>query len=281
MNNMVYFIDYNKGVGIKKKIFFKIKKEKLNENSTLLLLNSVITSEKRLLKLVKYLEKIEAKYIVLSNDLKELSLKIRSRDFSILAGKVLMNKMILKILEHIAKCQSKELALSDVYVTVNNVINEGVIIDLAKKCKSINIVTSKIKKIRRLEQKLENQENVIYSIANNTKKSLKRAELIVNLDCDSSFFEKYTINRKAIIVNLSNEELHIKGKTQGAIIEDITIEDEIYEKNKLSNFAQSSVYEAKIIEENDNWSKATNTLNINSLIGKNGAINIYEFNNNI
>ena len=136
----------------------------------------------------------------------------------------------------------------------------------------INIVTDTIKKMRRLSINLEKEENIIFSISNNCKKGLKRAKTIINFDYTDEFFEKFKVNRNAIIINLNDHELKLGNYYQGVIIENIEI---AYNNNEKSNYNKTKLYESYIC--NLNYFSIQEKYNednciISNLIGKNGFI---------
>ena len=62
---------------------------------------------------------------------------------------------------------------------------------LAKKYKSINIVTNHVEKFKKLEKSLEEDEGIIISITNNKKRSLMKSGIIINIDFPNELINKY------------------------------------------------------------------------------------------
>ncbi len=117
------------------------------------------------------------------------------------------------------------------------------------------------------------------NISNNKKKSLLKAEIIVNIDFPEELINKYRIYDKAIILNIS-DKISLKSKRFNGIninYYKIQIPDEY----KLEGFKGEIVYESLIYGKkyreiyreiiNDN-------IEINKLIGNNGFIKEREFN---
>lgn len=124
---------------------------------------------------------------------------------------------------------------------LKNIIN-----NLKEKYKTINIVTSKIAEFSKLED-----EDVI--ILNNKRKSLKRAKFVVNMDFNEEDLQAFSLNRKAIILNVSKENIKDLPGFDGIIINNIILTD----KNKFllqDMYAVDKNYGEKVkkaIEQNE------------------------------
>lgn len=124
---------------------------------------------------------------------------------------------------------------------LKNIIN-----NLKEKHKTINIVTSKIAEFSKLED-----EDVI--ILNNKRKSLKRARFVVNMDFNEEDLQAFSLNRKAIILNVSKENIKDLPGFDGIIINNIILTD----KNKFllqDMYAVDKNYGEKVkkaIEQNE------------------------------
>lgn len=187
--------------------------------------------------------------------------------------KILMKNFTTLILCKFFYDQNIDIRFEDIYITVNDDKNKDIIIDIAQNVKSINIVTTSIKKMRRLCNKLE-KEGILFSISNNSQKSLKRAKLIINFDYNSETFNYYNINRYATIINLYKEKINLDKCFGGTIIENIKI-DYNNENLNLKNYDKTEIYESYIC--NDNYFTIKEKCNkdkcrIVGFIGKNGYI---------
>lgn len=275
--NYINNLDINIFKRIINKIFFKVSLEKIKENKFEILTNSCDISEKNLKKIKKVIDNNNIDIIAISNKINIEKSYFDRENIKYFNGKYLMKNLIIQILDYIYLCKNKNMILDELYITISNDKNKDIIMDLATKFKYINIVTDKIKKLKRLENKLENNGEIIYSISNNTKKSLKKAKMIVNFDYDETFFEKFNLNREAIIINLNNKKIKMKNSYQGIIIENVTINYEYKENNILNikNFDKNILYESCIINMNYKEFK-TNYINnkceVIHLIGSNGFI---------
>lgn len=286
MYDVIGYLNYKKYISknifkkILDKMLFRIKFNYLSQNQVEILINRNRLNEKRIKKIKKAIIDNAIHILVLSNKINDAN-KLENENIKILNGKFLMKNIVINILEYIYNCQSKDIRFEEVYVTINNDKHQEILFDLAKKMKCINIVTDKIKKLKRLDKKLENEDDIIYSISNNTKKALKKANIIINFDYDEDFFYKFNINRKAIIINLSNNKFSLKNSYQGVIIDNIVIDYENDRELKINSgdFDKNILYESKIInlkyqQAKDNF--INDNCKVNYLLGKNGIISVDE-----
>jgi hypothetical protein len=287
-HNIIGYIDYNNNLNklekIISQIFFKIWLKQIDYNKYEILINNCKLSNKKIIKIKSALNKANINVLAVSNNINKNQLNFSNNEIKLLTGKQIMKNSILKILEKIYNIQNKNMIFEELCVTIDNDQNIDIIQDLAEHFKYINIVTEKIRKLKRLDKKFENNNNFIYSISNNTKKSLKRAKIIVNFDYDENFFEKFNINRKAIIINLNSKQLNVKNSYQGVIIENIIADYNCDEKikNKFKNFDTNILYETKIVDLKYDQIKGKckeDNFVVKYLLGKNSIISECEFKN--
>ena len=290
MDNTVGYLNYKNDVNLNilkkiiNKIFFKISLNKIEDNRFEILINSSTISEKKLRKIKKIIQNNSIDIIAISNKIDIEKFYFDKENIKYFNGKFIMKYLSVQILDYIYMHKNNDMMLDELYITISNDKNKDIIMDLATKFKYINIVTDKIKKLKRLENKLESNEEIIYSISNNTKKSLKRAKIIVNFDYDEKFFEKFNFNRNAVIINLNNNKLKMKNSYQGIIIENLDINYES-KKDKIlnfNNFDKNILYESRIINMNYKEFKVNyknNKCKISHLIGSKGFINDEELKN--
>ena len=262
--------------------FYKVEHYTVNNYKSEIFINKDSINKKILKKIVEIKNKNNIKNIVISNKIK---INENVQDLSLLNGKFLMKNIIVFVLKYIFSLINKDIRCENLYVLVDNDKNKDIIIDLAHKFKSISIVTDNIKRLRRLDKRLSNDDEIIISISNNYKKALKKASIIVNFDYDVSFFEKFNVNRNSIIINLHSEKIKMKNSYQGIIVENIKIDYEDVSKFLIKNgedFDKTILYESYIL--NSNYCKINDmymedNCKINSLIGTNGEIAVSEIKN--
>lgn len=194
--------------------------------------------------------RIQQLKIILSKKIKKKNWNLQNR--KIVEGKIIFLEYLDKVLEKILQ---EELALQDIYFLTNeyNEQNRKVINKIAHKIKSMNIITKEIRSYSRLERTMQEQ-GIAFCVANNKRKSLKRAKIIVNMNFTNEEINQYTIFRNAMFINLTQEKINLKG-FEGIIIQDMKLqlekeEQEWIEKNNLrEDFKQIEIYESIIKEE--------------------------------
>lgn len=276
LNNVPIF--FHKALKFIKKLINKFYINEINENSKIYIIPN--PNKKHIYKyVVKKLEKEVTKtqkvQIVLSNNMKKYINYFK--DFKILDGKNFMKDNIDVLLE---KILSKDITLEsqDIYVLTNkyNENSISLIKNMQSKYKSINIITKEIEKYNMLEHIL-NDEPIVYSVANNKKKSLKKAKIIINIDFNEEQIKQYLIYRNAIIINLNNFKIKNLKNFEGIIIQnvdiDINVEQQLKFKNEniINNFRNIELYES--INKNEKFLK---DIDIKYFCGNNGIISLKE-----
>lgn len=153
-------------------------------------------------------------------------------------------------------------------------INKEIIMHIAKKVKTLNIITNHINKCKKLEEYLYNEFGIILNVSNNKRKSLLKSEIIINLDFTEELVNKYTIYEKAIVINI-NDKIDIYSKRFNGIninYYKITLPD----KYKIEDFQNEILYESLIYAKN-NYAEIIKMIEgdkicIDKLIGNNGII---------
>ena len=193
-----------------------------------------------------------------------------------------VNKILEKILENIP------IALQDVFILTNKYNESSIrlIKNIGQEFKSVNVISKEIERYNMLEDILEN-ETIVFSIANNKKKSLKKAKIIVNIDFAKEQLQEYNIYRNAIIINLSKEKItNLKG-FEGIIVQNVEIELEDTEKeifkenNILDGFKKVELYESISINPIKEIGKIQEIYGNNGKIDKKELINVRKILTNI
>lgn len=272
-----------------KKIVIKIKKKvniiirKQIENNYIYIIPNINNKnvQKRLEKKLSKEEKDIQ--IVLSNKIKKLDLKLDK--IKIVDGKKIQKYLIGEILKYIIDAmEDKEIKLEfqDIYILQkeHNFETISMIEYLLTKVKTINIVTNAIEKYKKLEENLYNIGYLI-TVSNNKKKSLKKAKIILNMDFLKEELSNYTINRNAIIINLTKEKINNLKSFDGIIVNEVQIEmkEELrkyfIEKNIYDEFSNIDLYESTCNSEkfeNQIRKIEENEVKVVKLLGNNGKI---------
>ncbi len=152
-------------------------------------------------------------------------------------------------------------------------INKEIIIDIAKSIKRLNIVTNHIDKCRKIEEYLYNEFGIMLNISNNKRKSLLKAEIIINMDFPQELINKYRIYDNSIILNIGDKISLQSKRFNGININYYKIQ--IPDEYKLQGFQNEIVYESLIYGKkykDINEKITTDKIKINKLIGNNGSI---------
>ena len=209
-------------------------------------------------KLKRKLKKVGDKNVIFSKELK----RILSESNIIYNNetKLIYKENIIQIINNIILLKGKNPNEENIYVLIktNNMTNNQKILSMISTYKTVNIITPIIKNFIKLEQRLE-EESELISVSNNKRKSLIKAEYIINVDFTENDLAQYNINRQSIIFNISDNKIeHIHG-FDGIIINNIELnslknerfdlQDE-YEKNKelIINRIEKSMY--KLVGKN-------------------------------
>lgn len=146
---------------------------------------------------------------------------------------------------------------------------------LARKYKTINIVTNHIEKFKNLEKQLQENEGIIITITNNKKKSLMKSQIILNIDFPKELINKYNIQDEAIIVNVRGNIKINKKRFNGLNINDYEIDfrDDKKDNKALSNkFYLKDLYESELYKK-QNISEIRNKIKIDKVIIKKLILN--------
>lgn len=224
--------------------------------------------------------------VVFSSEIK----KIINKDdivVPVLNGKILMKNSVVDILKKIADLNKQDISLMSIYILVKkyNKENLDIIYDLSNKVKNINIITENIHDFKKLEEKLLNKNGIAISVANNRKKGMRRAQIIINLDMDKDTLKKYCINRDTIIINCIDEKIELDPSFSGVIINGIVLGENIEQLEffKINNIYKkyniSELYESLIFNKNYDkivQRKKKDNVILTEFMGSRGIINIKE-----
>lgn len=237
---MTYYIDNkeNNSKDILKKIsnylFYKFSVIDVDNEKKCIYINKKYINNKAYKKINRYLNK-QGLDILDKNTLiaKNIQLKVRNNhknDVSIneikylQKEKYLMKVMLYEILKYIEKIADADYRNESIYVTMISEKNMNVLLEIIDLFKNINIITTRIGYMRRLEKNILKNKDSIISISNNKRKALKRARLLINFDFNDNLLKEFSINRNCIIINLNNEKIRLNSIFQGCIIDSVQID---------------------------------------------------------
>ena len=236
----------------------KLKIVKLKEN-VIMLPDLEKVEEKNIEKIAKRTKKIIAKHskskkIAISKEIQESKLYINylnSYGMEIADGRWLFQILLTKITEYIIK--KKKIEKVHISILVNNIndIELENIKEIAKKYKNVNVVTNHMEKLKNIEKQLED-EGIIIAVTNNKKKSLSKADLILNIDFSKELINKYRINENAIIVNTKGKIKINEKRFNGLNVHNYEIdfrEDKKDEKILNQKYYIKDLYEAELYKK--------------------------------
>ena len=206
-------------------------------------------------KTIKLLNKSSSKKIVISKKIGQYEkyINILKAKYINVEGKWLYKMLVPEIMEYILKKENLKKEETSLHILVNDATDVAVqnILEFAKEYKTIKIITNHIDKLKKMEEKIFEESGINISIMNNKKKSLSRAKIIINFDFPKELINQYTINEKAIILNLPGKLKINKKRYEGKIIQGYEIkskEDSKYNQ-ELDKYYPKTIYESKFYYE--------------------------------
>lgn len=116
-------------------------------------------------------------------------------------SKAIYCTFIIEILNNIIKIKNEQAEEQSIYVLTNNEVDAKLLENFKKQYKMIYIVTENIEKLKKLEDRAEENLEML-AVLNNKRKSLARAKYIINFDFNRENINQYNINRTAVLLNL-------------------------------------------------------------------------------
>lgn len=232
---------------------------KIQENTIIVPIDKS-TNEKQIEKIATKTNKIIRRYstskkIVLSKEMckeEKYINYLNTYGLEIQDGKWLFEILLPEITEYIVN--KKKIEKTNISIMINDLTDlefENIKI-LARKYKSINIVTNHIEKFKKLEKQLQENEGIIITITNNKKKSLMKSQIILNIDFPKELINKYNMQDEAIIVNVRGNVKINKKRFNGLNINDYEIDFRDDKKNNKAlndKFYLKDLYEAGLYKK--------------------------------
>ena len=265
---------------IKKMDKLRIRKIKFQQNNC----EIYIKKDKEIKKIIKKFQRRDINYVVLDKELvknKNFINALNANDIRIFDGRWLIKYLNLEILEYIienSNLKKEEIELAITTDEISDLVIENIKI-LAKQYKKLIVVTSHIEKLRKIEKQIYEKEGIMIVISNNTKKSLLKSKIIINMDFNKQKINKYKINENAIIINLEGDIKIENKRFNGININDYEIQigrEETIWRESQDKFYNKDLFESIIYVRDtyDNIRKMIkkNKVQIKELYGLNGKI---------
>ena len=249
-------------------------------------INVSLEKEKNIKKIVNKLIKNEVTNVVLSKELyQNMSLinAINSSNIKIFDGRWLEKYLTIEILNYIINKKDIKRQEIEIAITTNEITDLVIelIRILSKQYKRLTIVTNHISKLRKIEKEIYDTDGILIVISNNQKKSLAKAQIILNMDFNKEVFNNYQIYEEAIIINLEGNMKIESKRFNGININDYEIEtgrEEIIWRENVKKFRTKDLVESVLYMKDtfNNIRKKIikNNISIKELYGINGPIKI-------
>ena len=139
---------------------------------------------------------------------------------------------------------------------VNNIEDLVVlqISEIAKKVRSLKIVTNNIKRFLPLEEVLYCDFGIAVQVTNNKEKAISKEEIIINFDFDKEMLNQYVISKDSTIINIKNPIMTIETNFKGTIINDYNI---TYNVEIIDEFKDGKDFDDKVLYESLIYRKDT------------------------
>lgn len=216
--------------------------------------------QKREQKLAEKTSKIvhasNSKKIVISKELQKHTIYLNSLytyDLDIVDGKWLFLMLFPETVKYIVdkqKLQPEQTAIHILVNDINSVIISNIKI-LANIYKSINIVTKHVEKLNKIEEQILETSGAMITVMNNKKKSLAKAQIIINIDFPSEIINQYAICENATIIDMCGKTKIAKKRFNGVVIQDYEIEIKNKKEYTIDEnyYYQKDLYEAEFYKQ--------------------------------
>ncbi|MBQ2836453.1 MAG: hypothetical protein IJE68_06450 [Clostridia bacterium] len=259
-----------------------IQKIKIEGDNCKIYLN--LEKERNIKKSVNKLLKNEVANVVLSKELLEnqnLINALNASNINVFDGRWLEKHLSIQILDYIVQEKNIKKEETEIAITANQITDFSIEIIkcLAKQYKKLTAVTNNIEKLRKIEKEIYDKEGILIVVSNNQKKSLLKAQIILNVDFNKTVLNKYRINENAVIVNLEGDMKINEKRFNGINVNDYEIEvgrEEIIWRKNMKKFKTKDLLEAHLYMK-DTFSNVCkkirkNKVFIKELYGLNGKI---------
>lgn len=244
--------------------FEKIEEKNLDDKT---ILNIPNLKEKTLEKISKYMKQNCIGRVCLSNELldnEKFMMFMEKENIKVFDGKWLFKHLLIKTLEYIVSSKKERIESQEVSILTNN-INEIIaynIKEISSRVKVFNIITEKDSKFKKIEKEIYKENGIILNINNNYKKSLIKSDIILNFDFSEEEINKYSLPKKACIINL-NGKIKINSKSFEGI--NINFYEILLPTKYLRNLVEFKNFDSSILYESFIY-KNTSPVNISKEI---------------
>lgn len=210
-----------------------------------------------------------------------------SANINIINGKKLSNILTYEVLEYIskhAKCNLSDLEVS-LLVNEYNFINEYNIKKIIQNVKVLNIVSNNVDRFTNLSSQMYEEYGSYIQVTSNQNQSLKRSNIVINIDFEKQELTKCMFPKDCIIINLNKEFCETKKGFNGILVNGIDLNiPKSYITENLKSLETTSliISESILYNKLDNVDETINEFKkkkfkINYLLGSRGKLANEEF----
>lgn len=209
--------------------------------------------EEKLAKKTKNIfKKLNSKKVVLSketkNHTKYMNL-LQTYQLDIIDGRWLFRMLVPEIIEYVENKKELEPEETTIHILANDfteVVIEN-IKKLAQNHKHVAIITKNISKMKKIEEQILEETGSMITVMNNKKKSLAKAQLIINFDFPTELLKQYAIFEDSTIIDVTGNIKILKKRFNGVIITNYEIDFKNKSEYKIDDksFFARDLYEAE------------------------------------
>lgn len=177
-----------------------------------------------------------------------------SENINIIDGKRITNLLVTKVLNYVIRQLEIPLFKLEVSFLVNkcNSVNQYMIKEVSRNSKVFNIITSNFSSFETLSSKLFEEVGVYIQVFNsNNKNTLKRSNIIFNIDFNEEQLKKCIFPKNCIIINLNKNSYEPKKSFNGILINDLKIGIPEKYQNKFGDIDESILCESILYKDLD------------------------------
>lgn len=257
-------------------------KAKIKDDKLEIYLN--LSKDKNISKVIKKIKKSDILFVVLEKQLHENKNFINAlyaNDIKIFDGRWLIKYLSFEILDYIINKSQIKKEETEIAILSNEITDLTIetIKILSKEYKRLSVITNHIDKLKKVEKEIYEKEGILITLTNNSKKSLLKPQIILNMDFNKEILNRYKINENAIIINLEGDMKIENKRYNGININDYEIEvgkEEIIWRENKEKYYNKELLENALYSK-DSFKNIRNRIlktkiEIKELYGINGKI---------
>ncbi len=238
------------------RIFNIIKLEGNNIFVPLMEIENSKVQEKLAKKTIKIFENLNSKKVVISKNVKMYKTYVNllnTGQFDVVNGKWLFSMLIPEVIKYVENKKNLKEEETSVYFLVND-FTETVIENIkamAKGHKHVSVITKYVEKMKKIENQILQETGVVITVMNNKKKSLAKAQIVINADFTNELLNQYNICENAIIIDLTQSLRNLKKRFNGFVVNNYEIKLKNRSEYRIDEnmFFQRELYESEFYKK--------------------------------